>query len=80
MSVLFAIYRAEDVCFAKMSETKPVCLRSECKVERIHWLHDILKSKSIIIVTAVDLLEDRAVNRVTGGGGGEGWRTRTMHR
>jgi hypothetical protein len=59
------LHGAGHVCFAKMSETKPVCLMPEYKCEHIHWLHDILKYKSIINANAVELLEEGAINMVT---------------
>jgi hypothetical protein len=52
-----------------MSETKPVCLRLKCKGEHIQWLQDILKLKSIINANAVELLEEAAMNVVTGNEG-----------
>jgi hypothetical protein len=55
-----------------MSESKLVYLRPECKGEHILWLHDILKSKSLLNAKVLELLEEGPVNMVTGN---VGWRT-----
>jgi hypothetical protein len=47
MCLFCLLYVAEDIFYTKMSKTKPICMRPECKREDIQWLHYILKAKVI---------------------------------
>jgi hypothetical protein len=66
------LHGIKDICYANISKTKPVCPKTECKGEHNQWLHYILKTKNIINAKAVDLLEEGAVNMITGN---DGWMT-----
>jgi hypothetical protein len=54
---------AEDICYANMLETKPICQRPECKGEHIQWL---LKAKVISPSGKEETAREEAVNLAMG--------------
>jgi hypothetical protein len=44
------LHGTDDVCFAKMTNTKPPCPMPECNKQHIRWLHEILLLESTVIL------------------------------
>jgi Fic family protein len=62
------LHGTDDVCFAKMTNTKPPCPMPECNKQHIRWLHEILLLESNTDKTA----SEGSINVVSDCGG---WRT-----
>jgi hypothetical protein len=45
MCIFCLRHSTEDICYAKMADTKPSCLVPECNKGHIQWLHKILISR-----------------------------------
>jgi hypothetical protein len=64
------LHREDNVCFRRVSHSKPACLELECNDGNIKWLLNIMKVKSVIMNTTISakekMKEDGIVNIVIG--------------
>jgi hypothetical protein len=66
------LHSVEDVCYAKLTDTKPACLRPECKGDHIQWLHARHFESRHRNTSTKGTVEEGSMNMVEGF---EGWRT-----
>jgi hypothetical protein len=71
MCPICLLYVKGDICYTKITKSKPVCYKAECKREYILCIHDILKNVLHSKLADPKKDEERAVNLVLGE---DGWR------
>jgi hypothetical protein len=43
------LHGKEEICYAKGTERKPLCLKPRCKGEHVQWLHEVLSSRDVSV-------------------------------